>query len=74
MASADSADELRPKFEISLRAVEGDLLSTLAGWGADGWQIVQLLPQPDGKITAVLQRRKLLIETATTIPLPILNG
>ena len=68
------ADELRPKFEISLRAVEGDLLSTLAGWGADGWQIVQLLPQPNGTITALMQRRKLLIATDVNIPLPILNG
>ena len=54
--------------------VEGDLLSALAGWGNDGWQIVQLLPQPNGTITALMQRRKLLIATDVKIPLPILNG
>ena len=68
------ADDLRPPFEMKLAKVEGDLLSALAGWGADGWQIVQLLPQPDGNITALMQRRKLLIETARTIPLPLVNG
>ena len=68
------ADDLRPSWEIALRKVEGDILSTLAGWGGEGWQIVQLLPQPNGTITALMQRRKLLIATDVNIPLPILNG
>ena len=68
------AEELRPPFEIRLAMVEGDLLSALAGWGNDGWQIVQLLPQPNGTITALMQRRKLLIATDVKIPLPIMNG
>ena len=74
MASADSADELRPKVEITLKGLEGELLSALQRLGDEGWNVTQLLPQPDGKMLALVQRRKLLIATDVNIPLPILNG
>ena len=61
-------EEKRPKMQIELRSVTGDLGVALAGLGEEGWQLVQLLPQPNGGMAVVVQRRKLLIETATSLP------
>lgn len=60
------SDDLRVKMEVQLVKVEGELSSALTGLGEAGWQIVQLLPQPDGSLVALVQRRKLLIETDTS--------
>lgn len=53
--------------EFALHVVQGDVLASLNGCGVDGWECVQLLPQPDGTIKALLQReaRAIVLPTET---------
>ncbi len=66
--------DLRPKLETGLVAVEGDLLSALTALGDDGWSIIQLLPQPDGKVMVLSQRPRLAVITDLTGTPPNILG
>ena len=54
----------RTLWEYALAAMTGNLTEACNTTGADGWEVVQLLPQPDGALHALLKRPKLLIEPA----------
>lgn len=61
--------DLRTAMEISVLTVDPAMVgSVLTEWGADGWSVGAMVVQTTGQLGVVVQRPKLLIETATDMP------
>ena len=62
---------LRPRWEYGIVGLQGDLVAALNQAGTDGWELVQLLPQPDQTIAALMKRHALAIITNLNGAIPV---
>lgn len=63
----------RVKWEYQAVRADGELIAALQPLGEAGWELVTLLPQPDGVAILILKRPKALIEVASALPPALLK-